>query len=86
MISSTIKKHTSLVFAIGLVCCTTTAAVIIVFSFYLAMSISKPLKNVIRVANFINDNAGNKEAISQIISDVGGLPEVKYLLYVFQLK
>ena len=63
-------------------CCTLTAAIIIVFCYHVAMSISKPLKNVIRVADFINQSAGNKDAISQIIADVGGLPEVEILLYL----
>ena len=60
----------------GIFCCTLTGAVIIVFCFKVSMSISKPLKNVIHLANFINDNAGNKEAVSKIISDSHGIPEV----------
>lgn len=76
-----IETHTSLVLIVGLLCCSFTAAIIIVFCFFVAMSISKPLKNVIRVANFINDAAGKKEVISQIITDVGGIPEVIYLFF-----
>ena len=71
-----IETHTTLVLMVGLLCCSFTAAIIIVFCFFVAMSISKPLKNVIRVANYINEAAGKKEVISQIITDVGGIPEV----------
>lgn len=74
--SQSIQRHSRIVLTVGLLCCCFTTAFVIVCCFSVAMSISKPLKNVIRVANFINDNAGRKEVISQIISDVGGIPEV----------
>ena len=74
--SQNIKKQTNVILVLGMFCCTLTAAIVVVICYHVTMSISKPLKNVIRVADFINDNAGNKEAISKIISDVGGLPEV----------
>ncbi len=71
-----IRNQTNLILVLGMFCCTLTTAIVIVICYNVAISISKPLKNVIRVADFINGNAGNKEAISKIIADVGGLPEV----------
>ena len=79
-----IESHTTLVLMVGLLCCSFTVAIIIVFCFFVAMSISKPLKNVIRVANFINDAAGKKEVISQIITDVGGIPEVIKFYFFYE--
>ena len=75
-ISKNIRNHSNLVLLVGVFCCSLTASCIMAFCFSVAMSISKPLKNVIRVANFINDSAGNKEVISQITQDGEGIQEV----------
>ena len=68
-----IRNQTNLILVLGMFCCTLTTAIVIVICYNVAISISKPLKNVIRVADFINGNAGNKEAISNIIADYPNL-------------
>ena len=45
------------------------------------MSISKPLTSLIKIADIINDNATEKNFISNLDEDLKHLPEVQFFFF-----
>ena len=61
---------------IALVFCFSTIGAVIVFSFKVTMTISKPLKKLIQVADIINNKITEQEVLEKTRSEIQDLPEV----------
>lgn len=72
----TIDHQTSAIQVLTLFFCTITLAVIIVVSYTISMKISKPLTSLIKVSEFINRNASEKNLVNNLEEYIRDLPEV----------
>lgn len=77
-IQGNITKQTNVVFVIAFLLCMVTLSVILILSYSISMSISKPLTRLIKIADIINDNATEKNFISNLDEDLKNLPEVLF--------
>lgn len=85
-IQGNITKQTNVVFFIAFFLCMVTLSVILILSYSISMSISKPLTRLIKIADIINDNATEKNFISNLDEDLKNLPEVlffNFFIYLF---
>lgn len=78
-LNNDITKHTSVILVVAFFSCQVTLMIILVLSYKISMSISKPLTSLIKIADVINDNATEKNIINNLDDDIKNLPEVLFL-------
>lgn len=63
---TTIYRQNQMILFISMNSCVLTIAVVICFCYNVAMSISRPLRKLIKIASLINNNATQKNRVSNI--------------------
>ena len=56
--------------------CIITLSAVVIFTFKVTMSLSKPLKKLIKFANVINNNGSEKKFLKEMRDEITNLPEV----------
>ena len=70
------NNHSNVISFLALLFCTITIGLVIIFSFKVTMTISKPLKKLIKVADIINNKITEEKALQEIRDEIQDLPEV----------
>lgn len=73
-LETTIYRQNQMILFISMNSCVLTIAVVICFCYNVAMSISRPLRKLIKIASLINNNATQKNRVANIQDE---LPSVK---------
>lgn len=66
---------------LALLFCSLTIAAVVIFSFKVTMSISKPLKKLINAADLVNDKITEQRVLENVRNEIHNLPEVTGINY-----
>ena len=78
-LKNTIYRQNQMILFISMNSCILTIAVVICFCYNVAMSISRPLRKLIKIASMINNNATQKNRVANIQEE---LPNVNSYIFI----
>lgn len=70
------KKNIGTIIFLALIFCSFTIGFVIVLSFKVTMTISKPLKAMIRIADLVNNRITEEHVLNEVREEIKNLPEV----------
>jgi sensor histidine kinase YesM len=79
-LKNTIYRQNQMILFISMNSCILTIAVVICFCYNVAMSISRPLRKLIKIASMINNNATQKNRVSNIQEELPNVMNQKFVL------